>query len=420
MDDIGLQYPYDSNGNIDNVTEYGLAGTTSGTPISTIYYGYNGLEDDERWDDVLTWYDDTEITYDSFHNPKNWRDGMNLSWQNGSQLYIVSQSSGNSSYYYDASGARYQKLVSGVTTTYHLVDGVAYSEKRSNGIELQYLYDENGSVYGIRKNGILYYFLFNGQGDVIGIYDEYKTLQARYEYDAWGKLLSVTNASGTTITSSTHIGNVNPFRYRGYYYDVETGFYYLNSRYYDPEVKRFLTMDDTDVITATTDGTTDKNLFAYCDNNPINRVDETGFFWKSVGSLFAKVAVAAVVVVAVAAITVGTGGAGAAVVGGAVAASKATAVAVTVGTAAAKVGASAAIGWGMAEVGNYYYSKGNRSSGHKDGTPKNNQAQNKQVDDVVKKLKLNKTQRRYLHDEISGKNYNYQDILQIAKDMFGK
>ena len=245
------------------------------------------MEDDERWDDLLTWYDDTAIEYDAYHNPKNWRNGMTLSWGNGSQLTAVGLTAGGAARYkYDASGARYEKTVGGVTTSYHLIDGVAYGEKRSDGVELQYLYDENGRVYGLRKGGILYYFLFNGQGDVIGIVDEYETLQCRYAYDAWGKVLSVKDASGAAITNATHIGNLNPFRYRGYYYDVETGFYYLNSRYYDPTVKRFLNADS---LVGITNDVATYNLYVYCGNNPISRDDSSGHFWKEVGNFFSGI-----------------------------------------------------------------------------------------------------------------------------------
>ncbi len=81
-----------------------------------------------------------------------------------------------------------------------------------------------------------------------------------YTYDAWGKVLSVTGTMASTL------GQDNPFRYRGYYYDTETGFYYLQTRYYDPEVGRFISPDTTDVLTATPGALTDKNLYAYCDN----------------------------------------------------------------------------------------------------------------------------------------------------------
>ena len=93
---------------------------------------------------------------------------------------------------------------------------------------------------------------------------------ARYTYDAWGRILSITDGNGNANTSSTFIGNVNPIRYRGYYYDTETGWYYLRTRYYDPQVKRFINADG--IIGA--NGTfTGYNLFAYCNNNSVTFCD---------------------------------------------------------------------------------------------------------------------------------------------------
>lgn len=97
---------------------------------------------------------------------------------------------------------------------------------------------------------------------------------ARYTYDAWGKVLSVTDANGNANTSSTFIGNVNPIRYRGYYYDTETGWYYLNSRYYDPEVKQFI---NEDAILDINRSFTGLNLFVYCNNNPVMYSDPSGY-----------------------------------------------------------------------------------------------------------------------------------------------
>ena len=93
---------------------------------------------------------------------------------------------------------------------------------------------------------------------------------AGYAYDAWGNLVSVTDANGNEITSKTNFAVINPIRYRGYYYDNETGFYYLQSRYYDPANCRFISADD---IVSTDHGTTNLNLFAYCGNDPVNKVD---------------------------------------------------------------------------------------------------------------------------------------------------
>ena len=121
-----------------------------------------------------------------------------------------------------------------------------------------------------------YFFTKNLQGDIIEICKEDGTKVASYSYDAWG------NHTVTNHTSD-NIGNINPFRYRGYYFDSETNFYYLNSRYYDPEIKRFISADSIDIIGATPGGLTDKNLYAYCDNNPVMRIDTNGEFWLELG-----------------------------------------------------------------------------------------------------------------------------------------
>jgi len=116
------------------------------------------------------------------------------------------------------------------------------------GNELIPLLDNEDSVCGIQYNGSAFYFLKNQQGDVIALTDGYGNPLARYTYDAWGKLLSVTDKNGNAITSAEHIAHINPYRYRGYYYDREIGMYYLQSRYYDPEVGRFVNGDDVDCV----------------------------------------------------------------------------------------------------------------------------------------------------------------------------
>ena len=125
---------------------------------------------------------------------------------------------------------------------------------------------------------------FTAHGDIVQIRNSEQSVVANYHYDAWGKLLSITDANGNAITSQSHAATLNPLRYRGYVYDNETGFYYLNSRYYDPENRRFINADTTDILTATPDSLTDKNLYAYCDNNPVTRKDDGGEFWMAIGA----------------------------------------------------------------------------------------------------------------------------------------
>ncbi len=118
-------------------------------------------------------------------------------------------------------------------------------------------------------NEVPHFYLKNVQGDVIGITDAAGNIEARHAYDTWGKLISIADENGIDRTTDTDfIGYINPIRYRGYYYDSETGFYYLNSRYYDPETGRFINAD------ATFKG--GLNLFEYCYNNTVNFHDPDG------------------------------------------------------------------------------------------------------------------------------------------------
>ena len=118
-----------------------------------------------------------------------------------------------------------------------------------------------------------YYFVKNIEGDILELRSSTNTLVARYIYDGWGKLLGVRDASGNAITSSTHIANLNILRYRGYVYDTETKLYYLLSRYYDPQVQRFISPD---VYISTGQGIVGNNMFAYCNNCPVNMLDSLG------------------------------------------------------------------------------------------------------------------------------------------------
>ena len=179
------------------------------------------------------------------------------------------------SYSYNSDGLRVSKIVNGVKTEY-VWDGSSLIGQKTGNNVLVYLYAADG-LAGFQYNGVNYYYLKNGQGDVVGILNSSGTLVAKYTYDAWGKLLSVTDAAGNDKSAdASFIGNINPIRYRSYYYDTETGLYYLQSRYYDPEVGRFINADSVmgvnrDIYTY--------NLFTYCGNNPINRWEFAGQNW---------------------------------------------------------------------------------------------------------------------------------------------
>ena len=140
---------------------------------------------------------------------------------------------------------------------------------------MDFIYDNNGKPYAFYYDGTLYYYITNLQGDVIRIIDTAGATICTYTYDAWGRLLN---------SSTNQIFKANPIRYRGYYYDAETGLYYLGSRYYDPQVRRFINADGAAFATINpySNGLTDKNYFAYCDNNPVSRSDDGGAFFNTV------------------------------------------------------------------------------------------------------------------------------------------
>ena len=275
-------YAYDAGGNILSVKEYAYTTGALGTAVKTVNYGYT----DGTWKDLLTSYAGQTITYDGIGNPLSYRDGLSMTWRNGRELASLTKNGVTASYLYDESGLRTKKTVGGVVTNYHVIDGRLYGEYTGSH-RLLYMFDEAGTRYSFLYNGSTYYYVFNGQGDVIGITDGTGNMLARYTYDAWGKPLTITDGAGADVSgNASHIANVNPFRYRGYYYDKESGLYYVGSRYYDPQTGRFINADG---YVSTGQGLTGNNMFAYCGNDPINRSDPSGLFWKEIGNWFKEV-----------------------------------------------------------------------------------------------------------------------------------
>ena len=156
----------------------------------------------------------------------------------------------------------------GVTTVYkyYYRDGKLIDYQWS-GTDIYIWYDGNGAPYGFSCNYTDYYYIKNAQGDIIGITDAAGNPVVAYSYDAWGRLLD------TAGTLASTIGAYNPLRYRGYVYDPETGLYYLQSRYYDPEMGRFISAD---AYVSTGQGFVGNNMFVYCNNDPTNALDLNG------------------------------------------------------------------------------------------------------------------------------------------------
>lgn len=195
---------------------------------------------------------------------------------------------------YDASGLRTKRISDDKTYTYTYA-GDKLLRMTAGSDTLDFSYDVNGHPLTMTHNGTVYSYITNLQGDVMSVQDSYGGSVAQYAYDAWGNILEI---------QGTH-AELNPLRYRGYVYDQETGFYYLQNRYYDPTVGRFLNADELSYLGA--DGSLlSYNVFAYCSNNPMNRTDDLGNL-----SLpnWAKFAIGTVATVAAVTVTVATGGA---------------------------------------------------------------------------------------------------------------
>ena len=264
-------YEYDIGGNITNknVYEYTDKEITN-QPTEIIEYIYNNA----NWKDQLTSYNGKEIIYDSVGNIISYN-GNEYTWQNGRELatLINNEKNLNISYKYNDNRIRTEKIVNGEKTQYLLDDDIVILEIKGNDV-FYYEYNENDELIGFKYNDEQYYYTKNGQNDIIGILNNNFEKIITYEYDSWGKLISIKDEQGNDITNDTNsIGYKNPYRYRGYRYDNETDLYYLQSRYYDPEIGRFISADD---LLATSCGVLEHNMYVYCNNNPINQMDSSG------------------------------------------------------------------------------------------------------------------------------------------------
>ena len=279
-----ITYEYDIWGNLLNKKIYAYTVGTLGTARETVSYAYTN----SAWKDQLTSYDGESITYDASGNPTNYL-GATLVWE-GQRLKSYTPkaaSSGRSNSYvysYDENGIRTRKTIGNTVTDYYyngtLLMGIVKTTTNSDGStttsKLRFSYDADGKVVAVNYNGNYYYYLRNAQSDIVKLIDKTGATVVEYRYDSWGKLLSTSGSLASTL------GKNNPFRYRGYVFDEETGFYYVSSRYYDPEIGRFINADDIAYLGMR--GLTSYNLFAYCGNNPVMGYDPYGTFdWSSFG-----------------------------------------------------------------------------------------------------------------------------------------
>ena len=270
-------YEYDSRGNFVAKHEHSFSTGALSSPLGNGPVNYTYYTD--SWKDRLKTYNGNDtITYDSIGNPLFYDNGSEyaFTWE-GRQMQSATKGSQTYSYTYNADGLRTSKTVGNAIYHYYWNGGkltaMTYGDHR-----MTFTYTENGTPYSVtcydafldKEYECLY--ITNLQGDVVGIYDpEISSMVVSYTYDAWGRILSI---SGTS-SDYAQLEMNNPLRYRGYCYDDETGLYYVSSRYYDPEVGRFISADEATYLGAS--GTNlGYNLFAYCENNPVINIDPDG------------------------------------------------------------------------------------------------------------------------------------------------
>ena len=274
-------YTYDNAGNITSITDTTERETLDPDPgfgpiihwdltpptviSSTQTLGYTN----SQWGDLLTSYNGHAITYDGIGNPLSYYNGSSytFTWE-GRRLVGAVKGSNTMSFEYNDEGIRTSKTVNGVETVYYVNGGQIVAEKTGTRT-IVYIYDASDTPIGMmyRTNSYagntwdVFWYEKNLQGDIVAVYNSSGTKLVTYDYyDAWGNYTVSYSNSGASTGAQ-----YNPFRYRGYYYDTDLGMYYLQSRYYDAKICRFISADG---YVSTGQGILNHNMFVYGVNNP--------------------------------------------------------------------------------------------------------------------------------------------------------
>ena len=267
VEDNDYQYAYDSHGNV--LTKY-IKSTQE-----TIEYKY----EDPRSADLLTSYNGISVVYDE-QNVGNLKSYGSIQFgYEGRRLTSYNDGIKTVSFKYNADGLRTEKAVNATgtdpVTVKYVYEGDRLLYETKNGVVTRFVYDDNGMLYGFINNSVRYYYVRDLQQRIVAIVNESGAFVAGYNYDSFG----IT----TELLGDVEIARINPFRYKGYYYDNETGFYYCRTRYYNPYWGRWLTADEIAYLEPR--NINGLNLFAYCGNNPIAGYDPSGTysFWDYLG-----------------------------------------------------------------------------------------------------------------------------------------
>ena len=250
-------YEYDDFGNLKIKARNG----------QTTLFTYNG--------DKLLSYGSNTISYDSFDRIIS-LGNMSLSWDRD-KLVSITNLGQTFTYEYDINGLRTKKI-NGTNVINYTYEGDLLVKQDDGVDKVLYLYDENNILYGLIWNDEKYFYKRNLIGEITDIIDFNGNSVVKYSYDQFGKVESVTGTKASTL------GVINSMLYKGYYYDVETQLIYCNSRYYSPELCRWISPDSIEYLDP--ESINGLNLYAYCGNDPINRYDPTGHAWDFILDIF--------------------------------------------------------------------------------------------------------------------------------------
>ena len=274
---ITQTWEYDDAGNILSNTRYAYTtGSLEGlTPTAANTYSYG----DDHWGDLLTSYNGQDITYDEIGNPAS-IGNRSFTWQNGRQLASQTYNGTTWTYSYNNAGLRTSRS-NGVKTYHYVYNGdkltqmTIVDEVNNTQQVVDFTYDAAGQLLTLAYDEEVYYYILSLQGDVAGITDSQGNRLIDFHYEGYGE----SYYTSYDTEKAALLAQINPFGYRSYVLDLGTYMYYLQSRYYDPALGRFI---NADAYVATGQGFIGNNMFAYCDNNPVVRVDHGGQFWETI------------------------------------------------------------------------------------------------------------------------------------------
>ena len=251
-------YTYDTGGNILSKQRYAYTTSTPTSTPTTTTYGY-----DTQWKDKLTSYNGTPISYNASGGVINYG-AWAFNWGGTGQIASMLKNGVSYNMLYGVNGLLSSMTVGGTQLKYTW-RGSSLTHLRYGNDELHFFYGGSRNPVQFTLNGTVYFYEYNLQGDVIHILDQNGNGVVKYTYDAWGKPIAA--------TGDANLAKLNPFRYRGYVYNDDLELYYLQSRFYYPEWGRFLNPDSQ---LGCIGAFLEHNLFAYCNNDAVNRIDPTG------------------------------------------------------------------------------------------------------------------------------------------------